>query len=241
MSTSWLWVLAKVLFSSMTSGLRDSWRTLLIQTEGIGSALEMASSSLLREKAGWYAVLFFLFFPNQAVNCGQSNCSWCTCAMSLPTCPLIFLSESRWDVEELLLRHSFLPQCSVHPLLWRLWYQAVCSRWTALFRPARQLRRIVELASSPPSLCHYIFIQIFTHPVPPSLFNFQPSLFSVYLLSPCFAHTWTQEHDIFFIVSRLQYYCCVYLSSIPPFFLLKRFLCTSATFFFVICYSFGFF
>lgn len=61
MSTSWLWVLAKVLFSSMTSGLRDSWRTLLIQTEGIGSALEMASWSSLREKAGWYAVLFCFF------------------------------------------------------------------------------------------------------------------------------------------------------------------------------------
>lgn len=155
---------------------------------------------------GWLVCSFvFLFFPNQAVNCGQSNCSWCTCAMSLPTYPLIFLSESRWDVEELLLRHSFLPQCSVHPLLWRLWHQAVCSRWTALFWPARQLRRIVELASSsPPSLCHYIFVQTFTHPVPPSLFNFQPSLFSVYLLSPCFAHTWTQEHDIFFILSRLS-------------------------------------
>lgn len=33
-----------------------------------------------------------------------------------------------------------------------------------------------------------------------------------------------------------QYYCCVYLSTIPPFFLLKQFLCTSATFFFCLLF-----
>lgn len=73
------------------------------------------------------------------------------------------LSESRWDVEKLLFWHSFLPQRGVHPLLWRFWHQAVCSRWTALFRPARQLRRTVELVSSfPPLLYHYVLVQIFT-------------------------------------------------------------------------------
>lgn len=62
------------------------------------------------------------------------------------------LSESRWDVEELLLRYPFIPQCSVHPLLWRLWHQAVCRRRTPLFWPARQLRRTVELAFSVSSI-----------------------------------------------------------------------------------------
>lgn len=98
-----------------------------------------------------------------------------TILLPSPTlCLSALFSESRWNVEELLLRHSFLPQRGVHPLLWRLRHQAVCSRWTTLFRPARQLRRIVELASSSPSLPHYILVQIFRLPVPParSLFKF---------------------------------------------------------------------
>lgn len=194
---------------------------------------------------GWLVCSFvFLFFPNQAVNCGQSNCSWCTCAMSLPTYPLIFLSESRWDVEELLLRHSFLPQCSVHPLLWRLWHQAVCSRWTALFWPARQLRRIVELASSsPPSLCHYIFVQTFyssSPSIPLQLPTF--SVFGVPFVTLFCSHldsgAWYFLHFITAFSIIVVYIC-------PPFhrsFSLNNSFALQLLFFlFVICYSFGFF
>lgn len=110
-------------------------------------------------------------------------------------------------MEELLLRHSFLPQRGVHPLLRRLWHQAVCSRWTALLRPARQLRRTVELASSPhPSLCHYILVQNQSlHPSSSSSPLTLLSLVSLLLieLSLCFAHTWTQEHDLALTVSLL--------------------------------------
>lgn len=70
------------------------------------------------------------------------------------------ISESRRDVEELLLGCSFLPQRSLHTLLRRLRHQAICGRWAALFRPAWQLRRAVELVSP--------FSSIFVHPVPPS-------------------------------------------------------------------------
>lgn len=92
--------------------------------------------------------IFLLFSPIPSLSLSDSS---------------TLLSESRWDVEELLFRHSFLPQRGVHPLLWRFWHQAVCSRWTALFWPAWQLRRTVELVCSfPPLLHHYVLVQIFT-------------------------------------------------------------------------------
>lgn len=75
------------------------------------------------------------------------------------TCALV--SESRRDVEELLLRCPFLPQRGLHALLRQLWHQVVRGGRAAMFRPARQLRRAVELASR--------FSFIFVHPLPPSL------------------------------------------------------------------------
>lgn len=75
------------------------------------------------------------------------------------TCALV--SESRRDVEELLLRCPFLPQRGLHALLRQLRHQAVRGGRAAVFRPARQLRRAVELASR----SSFIFV----HPLPPSL------------------------------------------------------------------------
>lgn len=48
-------------------------------------------------------------------------------------------------MEELLFRHSFLPQRGVHPLLRRVRHQALRGGRPAVLRPARQLRRPVEL------------------------------------------------------------------------------------------------
>lgn len=100
------------------------------------------------------------------------------------------LSESRWDVEELLLGHSFLPQRGVHALLRRLRHQAVCSWWTALFGSAWELRRPVELAS-----VSSIALSLHPQPSPPSS-SLLTSVFGIPLAHLCFALTWTQEHDL---------------------------------------------
>lgn len=68
-------------------------------------------------------------------------------AFSQPALTSALVSESRRDVEELLLRCSFLPQRGLHALLRQLWHQVVCGGRASVFRPARQLRRAVELAS----------------------------------------------------------------------------------------------
>lgn len=140
------------------------------------------------------------------------------------------LSESWWDVEELLLRHSFLPQRGVHPLLRRLRHQAVCSRWTTLLWPAWQLRRTVELASPSPrsialSLLHPRPDFCITRPsIPLPLQVCWPHCL---VLSLYFAHTWTQEHDLAPTVSRLWILLlCMFVSTITVSTLLQFFLCT---------------
>lgn len=124
-------------------------------------------------------------------------------------------------MEELLFRHSFLPQRGVHPLLWRVRHQALRSGRAAVLRPARQLRRTVELVSSfppPSSLFHFVLVQIFfffnsetLHPSSSSCPVTSPSL--VYY-SSSFAHTWTQEHDLDPpLCHSFQYGCCVFFVS----------------------------
>lgn len=129
-------------------------------------------------------------------------------------------------MEELLLRHSFLPQRGVHPLLRRFRHQAVCGRWTSLFWPARQLCRTVELASpSPPSLNHYILVQIFTKTSPsipsPSSHPVVTSLSSVTPSSALNGHSVLLTHGLRSMILPSMYHGFEYCSCVcfcPPLF-----------------------
>lgn len=99
--------------------------------------------------------------PGEGILRLTTGTGWVVCSpfhlypeRSQPVLTSALVSESRWDVEELLLRCSFLPKRGLHALLRQLWHQAVRGGRAAMFRPARQLRRAVELASPfSPHLC----------------------------------------------------------------------------------------
>lgn len=151
------------------------------------------------------------------------------------------LSESWWDVEELLLRHSFLPQRGVHPLLRRLRHQAVCSRWTTLLWPAWQLRRTVELASPSPPLHCFItttpssrFLHNQTlHPSPSSSLLTSLSCIVTLFCSHVDSGAWSCPHRIT-ALNIVVVYVCVHHHSIhsPP--ILPLHLSSTATQFFFI-------
>lgn len=150
------------------------------------------------------------------------------CLLSLTNLPLhrpAPPSESWRDVEELLLGHSFFPQRGVHPLLRRLRHQAVRGRRSTLLRTARQLRWTLELvASSPPSLCRYILVQIFTVSVLPSLSSRHSTPFSLVFLLLKYMSLFISHGLRSMILTQphhdLQYCCCccvrVHHYTIPP-------------------------
>lgn len=66
------------------------------------------------------------------------------------------ITESRWNMEELLFRHRSLPECSLYTLLWLLWNKTFCCRGSPAIRSSWKLCRPVELTTP----CHVLYLQI---------------------------------------------------------------------------------